>query len=250
MFNDTGYQSPFAHSSTEQEHTASAFRAEQFDANGHAVSLTVCAGGLVRQGMKYLLKEVCLTKTALTELSGFNDAMPDGRGVTDADFLIVDLDDCGLPALREVCAGANARCNIVVLVASASREVVEACDMLGVKGLITKCMPLIQMGLALDLILMGGVYYPRTSPDAAAATQARTHAAQHQPLAVAVQSKLTEREEDVLALVLNGMSNKTIARRLDIALGTVKNYVAALLRKCGANSRQELISMLLRQKAN
>ncbi len=51
---------------------------------------------------------------------------------------------------------------------------------------------------------------------------------------------LTERESDVLALIGEGLSNKDIARRLDLAEGTVKNYVSSILEKLHARSRTEL----------
>lgn len=50
---------------------------------------------------------------------------------------------------------------------------------------------------------------------------------------------MTARELDVLRLLGSGLDNKTIARRLDIALGTVKVHVQALLDKLNASSRTE-----------
>lgn len=57
---------------------------------------------------------------------------------------------------------------------------------------------------------------------------------------------LTPREEDVLALLGEGLDNKTISRRLDIALGTVKVHVKALLDKLQASSRTEAVVLALR----
>jgi len=51
---------------------------------------------------------------------------------------------------------------------------------------------------------------------------------------------LTEREESILALVAQGDGNKEIARKLDLAEGTVKNYVSKILDKLHARSRTEL----------
>jgi len=50
---------------------------------------------------------------------------------------------------------------------------------------------------------------------------------------------LTEREKQVLKLVASGLTNKMIARRLDIAEGTIKVHVKALLKKLGMRSRVE-----------
>lgn len=48
---------------------------------------------------------------------------------------------------------------------------------------------------------------------------------------------LTEREQEILALIAEGMSNKLIARELNISDGTVKVHVKNLLRKLNLRSR-------------
>ncbi len=50
---------------------------------------------------------------------------------------------------------------------------------------------------------------------------------------------LTEREQEILALVAQGKSNPQIAAELHLAEGTVKNYVSSILQKMGARDRTE-----------
>ncbi len=50
---------------------------------------------------------------------------------------------------------------------------------------------------------------------------------------------LTDREQDVLKLVAEGMTNQEIADTLYIELGTVKNHVHNLLTKLNVSNRQE-----------
>jgi TolB-like protein/DNA-binding CsgD family transcriptional regulator len=52
---------------------------------------------------------------------------------------------------------------------------------------------------------------------------------------------LTDRQRDVLALLLQGKSNKAICRELDLAPTTVKNHVTAILRALDVTSRAEAI---------
>ena len=58
---------------------------------------------------------------------------------------------------------------------------------------------------------------------------------------------LTPRERDVLAMMAEGVGNKTIARRLGISEHTVKTHVAALFAKLGASSRTEAVARGVRR---
>ena len=51
---------------------------------------------------------------------------------------------------------------------------------------------------------------------------------------------LPRRQQEVLMLIVQGRSNKEIARSLNLGLGTVKIHVAALLVKFGVRGRASL----------
>ena len=52
---------------------------------------------------------------------------------------------------------------------------------------------------------------------------------------------LTERQIDVLALMMQGKSNKLICRALDLAEPTVKNHVSAILKALNVTNRTEAV---------
>ena len=52
---------------------------------------------------------------------------------------------------------------------------------------------------------------------------------------------LTRREREVLALLAEGLSNKLICRRLNIAPSTVKIHVARILAELGASTRLQAV---------
>ena len=61
-------------------------------------------------------------------------------------------------------------------------------------------------------------------------------------------SSLTNREYEILSLIAKGMSNKVIARELDISDGTVKVHVKHLLKKLGLRSRFEAAVWMVNQQ--
>jgi DNA-binding NarL/FixJ family response regulator len=67
-------------------------------------------------------------------------------------------------------------------------------------------------------------------PDAPPAEQKRAAAAE----------TLNEKEEKILRLIAEGMSNRQIANTLFLAEGTVKNYVSRIMEKLHANTRTAL----------
>jgi DNA-binding NarL/FixJ family response regulator len=64
--------------------------------------------------------------------------------------------------------------------------------------------------------------------------------------AVLLDGLLTQREQEVLALMATGATNDRIAQRLVIATGTVKSHVKQILRKLRVENRAEAISQYLR----
>jgi two-component system, NarL family, response regulator LiaR len=54
---------------------------------------------------------------------------------------------------------------------------------------------------------------------------------------------LTEREREVLALMIKGMNNREIAEQLVISSSTVKNHVSSILAKLGTSSRTQAVAL-------
>jgi DNA-binding NarL/FixJ family response regulator len=58
---------------------------------------------------------------------------------------------------------------------------------------------------------------------------------------------LSEREETILQLIVEGRSNRYIAKAVHLAEGTVKNYVSRIMEKFHANTRTELAVISVRR---
>lgn len=83
---------------------------------------------------------------------------------------------------------------------------------------------------------------PTLAPEA---TAALIHAAT-QPKAP--QYDLTPREKEVLALMVEGLSNPQIGERLVVSQSTVKFHVSSVLSKLGVSGRTEAVAVALQQK--
>jgi len=64
----------------------------------------------------------------------------------------------------------------------------------------------------------------------------------------AATESLNDKEEKILRLITDGMSNRQIAAALFLAEGTVKNYVSRIMEKLHANTRTELAVISARQR--
>lgn len=60
---------------------------------------------------------------------------------------------------------------------------------------------------------------------------------------------LTARENEVLALIKDGLSNKDIAARLEISVGAVANVVSVVYHKLGVKDRAGAVEVARRQTA-
>ena len=59
---------------------------------------------------------------------------------------------------------------------------------------------------------------------------------------------LTEREREVLALMIEGLNNTQIAGKLSVSPSTIKSHVSNILAKLGVASRTEAVTLALRSR--
>lgn len=161
----------------------------------------------------------------------------------DANLLLLDL---GLPEVDGFSLLTEFRerypsIPVVVLSGSDQREDVMRAIDLGAMGFIPKSSSSQVMLSALRLVLSGGVYLPQIALQAESSSVARPGA---RPGGHGISPRelgLTDRQCQVLALLLQGKPNKLICRELDLAEGTVKIHVAAILRALNVNTRTQAV---------
>ena len=91
---------------------------------------------------------------------------------------------------------------------------------------------------ALRLVLSGGVYLPAQALRQDTPPQ---HQAAEPPPSSYRDIGLTDRQAEVLALLIQGKPNKLICRDLDLAEGTVKIHVTAILKALKVTNRTQAV---------
>ncbi len=105
---------------------------------------------------------------------------------------------------------------------------------LGVAGFASKTLAPAVLAAAIELVVAGGRYLPPRLAELAPAASV----APAPPKAWATPA-VTDRQLMVLRLLAQGLSNKQIARDLDLSPATVKTHVATLIAIVGATNRTE-----------
>jgi DNA-binding NarL/FixJ family response regulator len=133
---------------------------------------------------------------------------------------------------------------IVIMTGDEEPELVREAFEHGALGFIPKSSPPPVILAALRLVLSGGTYVPPQIMAGATLSRARD------PPAVKTYAAdptlrdtlgITPRQSDVLTLLLAGKSNKVISRELNLAEGTVKNHVAAVLKALNVDTRVQAV---------
>jgi DNA-binding NarL/FixJ family response regulator len=195
---------------------------------------------LIREALHGILKE--LTHDAVVfEASSAAQTMEIVTSQRDIGLILLDLnlpDRDGFSMLAEL-RESNPAVSVVVVSALQDRaSVVKALD-LGAMGYIPKSARNEVMLSALQMVLAGGIYIPPQ-------ILAREHlppGAPRRGRAIVSPSDLglTDRQLDVLALLMQGKNNKTICRALNLAEPTVKNHVTAILKALKVTNRTEAV---------
>lgn len=143
--------------------------------------------------------------------------------VVDADLVLLDLGLPGCSSLEALaaCREAFPRARIVVVSATEERASIVRALELGAAGYVPKTHAPPLIAAALRLVAEGGTYVP---PQALAKEDAAPQA-------------LTERQLEVLRLIVRGLPNKEIAQRLRIASDTVKQHAKAVYAALGIGGR-------------
>jgi DNA-binding NarL/FixJ family response regulator len=192
---------------------------------------------LFRDGLRHVLSTLADDVTIL-EAGTLQEAISLLERTKRTDLIIVDLAMPGMesPASLAKVKAITPGTPVVVITASEDQHDVRAALEAGASGYIPKSVRGQIMLSALQLVLVGGVYVRPLALDVSIpGSLSRTDAA----TSARIRSLLTERQIDVLRLLAEGKPNKEIARTLNLAEGTVRVHVNAVLKALSARNRTE-----------
>jgi DNA-binding NarL/FixJ family response regulator len=161
----------------------------------------------------------------------FDDAVAALQQAPHIAFATFDMAMPGTAERLEDIRDAFPALRIAVVSAAASREEMVRALACGVDGYVPKLLGMAELKAALRAIADGIVFMP-TLPD-----DSSELAEDGESVAVSGGLALPPRQREVLRLLADGRSNKEIARRLNLAEGTVKVHLAGLFRKLGVRDR-------------
>lgn len=205
-------------------------------------ALIVDDHALVREGLKQVLRHID-PETDIAEARSAAEAgtvMDDGR---ELDLVLVDLtlpDRSGFEILSRLRHERRPAMAVVLSASTDSRDIQQAFDG-GAVGYIPKGSSAgVTLG-ALRLILAGGVYVPPEVVETQGSLVEMRSQTPSAPATSPAELGLSERQTQVLGLLVKGMTNKAIARQLNLAEQTVKAHMSAALRALNVTNRTQAV---------
>ena len=195
---------------------------------------------LIRDALRGVLQEL-KPEAAVIDASSCREALQLAQAnAGELDLVLLDLglpDGDGFDTLGEL-RDLYPAVAIVVLSASQDRDSVTRALELGALGFIPKSASRGVMMSALQLVFAGGIYIP---PEILQRAEKPLTSERESGPTSPSELGLTERQIDVLALMMQGKSNKAVCRELDLAEATVKNHVTAILKALKVTNRTEAV---------
>jgi len=150
-------------------------------------------------------------------------------GRVDADVLLLDIRLGSDSGLRLLGGGASDGPAIIVLTSYDYPQYAEAALRLGASGFVLKTAPIAELLDAIRRVAAGGLAFSV------------------RPRSGAAVGRLSERELDVVRLVVDGRSNDEIGARLGIGPKTVESHLRRIFERFDLASRTELATRALRE---
>jgi DNA-binding NarL/FixJ family response regulator len=197
---------------------------------------------LVRYGTHMLLESLGEVQCDITPCRSLDDARTACREQGPFDLILLDLnlpDAKGLQGLRTL-RDEYPDASFAMLTGTQDEIVIRQAQAMGAVGYLLKSWTPEQLKQALrSLLLPAGAQGPAAAAATVAQRFPRLAGSSHYDRV----AELGPRHLQILELILEGCSNQEISKATELTLGTVKNYVSAILLALDVDSRSHLISL-------
>jgi DNA-binding NarL/FixJ family response regulator len=184
----------------------------------------------------------------------FSDSglLPSAAASLDTDVLVVSANlegqaSLGFKALHDLQAiSTNVRA--IVLMEALSDELILTAFRAGARGIIGSGQPIDELRKCIHCVQQGQIW--ANTREMSLAVEALANAPTIRAVNSAGLNLLSKRELEVVHLLVQGLSNREIARQLRLSQHTIKNHLFRIFDKLGVSSRIELVHMTVSQRTS
>jgi two-component system nitrate/nitrite response regulator NarL len=209
--------------------------------------ITPAASALIVSEVRFLRESLAeiLVRAANIRVCGQSGTLAHALGIAQVQRPEIVLLDVGFPSGVQAAKGLSAalpEASVVALAIAETEENVLAWAEAGIAGYVPNTASVDDLVSLIEQIRRG----EQTCPTRIVGSLLRRIGASERTAKPSLPSgaPLTRREVEISRLIATGSSNKDIARRLGISLGTTKSHVHNLLGKLSAHRRSEIMARM------
>lgn len=201
---------------------------------------------LVRDALRRAAVDT-MPEAVLIECESLDEAIAAVEREAPIDLALLDVRMPGMDGIDGVRTFLEACPNtrLAVLSGYFSADDIVAALNYGAKGFIPKSLDIDRIFEAIRLIAAGHHYIPADILEVVDGSHSAVSGDLSPFDALARENKLTEREQDVLRLLVDGCTNKEIARQMEVQEVTVKLHLRNIYRKLGIRNRAQAVRAVL-----
>jgi len=194
---------------------------------------------VVRSGLRFFLLS-CDDIELVAEAASGREAIEQCHAIQ-PDVVLMDMVMPGMDGVEttEAILEKHPQTKVIALTSFQEGDLVQRALQAGAIGYLLKDVPIDDLAAAIR-----AAYAGRSTIASEAAQELVKVTTQAPPLG----EDLTDRQREVLALIVEGLSNNEIAERLVISMATARYHVSTILSKLGAANRAEAAALAVKHK--
>lgn len=202
---------------------------------------------LMREGLKTIIEleaDMVVPATAANGMEALELCRAIRPDIVLMDMRMPEMD--GVEATRQITAE-GLKAKVIVVTTFDDDELIIKALQAGAKTYLLKDLPSEKLLSVIRATHRGDIVL---QPEIAAKLVERASAVEDKTVAEDdyANEKLTTREKEILSLMADGLSNSSIASRLYLSEGTVKNQVSVIYSKLGTSDRTQAVLLAMKQK--